>query len=92
MIYDAYRAANISATTDSFPLLGGMYGAVYKATWGGGSVTLQVLAEDSATWITAMTAWSADGCANAYLPPGTYRFAVATSTAVYARVSRIPLE
>jgi hypothetical protein len=39
-----------------------------------------------------MTAFSADGYATAYLPAGTYRWAVATATGVYVRVRSIPLK
>lgn len=75
--HDGHTESNISATTSAFPLHGGIYGVIYKATWGSGTITLQVLAPDAVTWIIALTAFSADGCTNGYLPPGSYRFAVA---------------
>lgn len=81
--------SNISATTAAFTLRGGNYGMTAKATWGGGSVTLQRLAADGSSYITALTAFSADGFQTALLPAGTYKIAVATATAVYIDVSAI---
>jgi hypothetical protein len=40
-------------------------------------VTLQTLAADATTWLTALTAFAADGFAVVDLPPGQYRVAVA---------------
>ncbi len=79
-------AANISATPAAFVLRGGTYGVMVKATWGGGSVTLQRLSNDAATYVTVLTAFSADGYASVNLPSGTYRLLVATATAIYAEV------
>jgi hypothetical protein len=73
---------NISATPASFTLTGGNYGVTVTATWGGGSVTLQRLAPDGSTYVTVMTAFTADGYADANLPDGTYRLLIATATGV----------
>jgi hypothetical protein len=73
---------NISATTAPFVLRGGNYGVTVHATWGGGSVTLQRLSPDGVTYVTVMTAFAADGYANANLPSGTYQLLVATATAI----------
>lgn len=81
--------SNISASTAAFTLRGGNYGVLLKATWGGGSVTLQRLSVDGATYVTVMTAFTADGYASANLPAGTYRFTVATATAIYAEIVSI---
>jgi hypothetical protein len=89
---DSYAAANISATTASFTILGGCYGADYSATWGGGSVQLNRLAGDGVTWIAAAAAWTANGTVLLLLPPGTYQLAVTTATAVYVQLVRIPGE
>lgn len=67
-------------------LRGGNYGVTAKAAWGGGSVTLQRLSPDNTTYITVMTAFTADGYQNANLPGGTYRLLVATATAIYVDV------
>jgi hypothetical protein len=42
-----------------------------------GTVTLQTLAADGSTWLTAMTAFAANGYESADLPSGTYRVALA---------------
>lgn len=81
--------SNISATPASFTLRGGCYGVTAKATWGGGSVTLQRLSVDGLTYVTVLTAFAADGYASANLPGGTYRLLVATATAIYVDVVSI---
>lgn len=88
---DGHTESNINATTAAFSLDGGRYGAEFLATWGGGSVTLQKLGPDGTTYNTAMNAWLANGTALADLPAGSYRLAVATATAVYVRLRRIPV-
>lgn len=80
---------NISATTNSFRLVGGAYGmTVHAGTWGGGSVTLQRLACDNSTYISVQS-FTADGFASLNLPDGTYQFAIATATGVYVDVAPI---
>lgn len=82
--------ANISADTAAFTSRGGLYGmCVSSASWGGGSVTLQRLSNDGSTWVTVLTAFAANGYANAYLTSGTYKIAVATATAVYVELTSI---
>jgi hypothetical protein len=80
---------NIAATPASFTLRGGLYGVTSKGTWGGGSATLQRLAFDGATYVTVLTAITADGYATVQLPPGTYRVLIATATAVYLDIIAI---
>lgn len=80
---------NIAATPASFTLRGGQYAVTAKATWGGGSVTLQRLAFDATTYVTCLTAFSADGYATVNLPGGTYRLLVATATGIYVDVVSI---
>jgi hypothetical protein len=89
-IGDAQHFSNISANTSAFTLAGGKYGVSYSATWGGGSVTLQALGPDGSTYLTAATAFSANGYSTVDLAPGQYRFAVTTATAIYLAVARIP--
>ena len=81
--------SNISATPTAFTLRGGQYGVTAKATWGGGSVTLQRLSKDAATYVTCLTAFTADGYASVNLPSGTYRLLVATATAIYVDIVAI---
>ena len=59
----------------------GVFAAV--ATFGGGSVRLQLLGPDGSTWIDVATLTAA-GVTAFELPPGRIRAAVTTATAVYA--------
>lgn len=86
---EAVRFSNLSATPAAFTLSGGYYAITVKATWGGGSVALQRLAVDGATFIAVTPAMTADGLATVSLPPGTYRLAVTTATAVFADIIAI---
>lgn len=88
----AYLASNIAATTDPFSLKAGKYGVSCVATFGGGSVTLQKLAADGVTYVTALTAITAAIYTTVDLPEGTYRLLVATATAIYVGIDRIPGE
>ena len=76
---------NIAATTAAFQLLGGQYALAATATWGGGSVELEFLADDGSTYIPVPNSnLTADGIAVFSAPPGTYKLAVTTATGVYA--------
>ena len=81
--------SNMSATPNAFTLRGGLYAITAKATWGGGSVTLQRLSADATTYVTCLPELTADGYQTASLPPGTYRLLVATATAIYVDVTSI---
>lgn len=80
--------SNISATTSAFTLRGGMYAVTITAT-GYGTVTLQRRAADNSTYVTALTAFAADGLQTSILPPGTYRLAVSSATAIYVDIVSI---
>jgi hypothetical protein len=84
--------SNIAATTSAFQLRGGKYEISALGTFGGGSVKFQALGPDGATFISpsAGTDFTAAGEAVLDLPPGQYRFTIATATAVYAAACRIP--
>ena len=72
---------NISATPAPFKLAAGMYElTVHAETWGGGSVTLQRLAADGATYATAFKVFSADGSDTSYVPSGAYQLTIAAAT------------
>lgn len=73
--------ASISATPAVFILHGGQYALTLTAAWGGGSATLQRLAAGS-TYVTCLTAFTADGYATVNLPNGTYKLLIATATAL----------
>jgi hypothetical protein len=81
--------SNISATTAVFTLRGGNYGLTCHATWGGGNVALQRLSTLASTYVTVITALTADGYASANLPSGTYQLAITTATAVYCDITAV---
>lgn len=82
----------LSANTAAFPLGGGRYGVDATATFGGGSVKLQKLLGDGSTFVSVSsgTDFTAAGYNTVSLPPGQYRFTIATATAVACAVTRIP--
>jgi hypothetical protein len=80
---------NISATTAAFAVKGGTYGLTVSATTFG-SVQLQTLSLDGATWLNAGSAISANGFVSQALPPGQYRFLLAGASAVYAALTSVP--
>lgn len=91
---DAKTFSDISASTAAFGLEGGKYAVDVLATFGGGSVKLQKLAGDGSTYlsVSSSTDFTAAGYATVDLPPGQYRFTIATATAVYAELERVPGE
>ena len=91
---DGYLASNITTTTAAFTLEGGLYGMDVVATFGGGSVKLQKLAADNTTYVSVSsgTDFTAAGYATANLPAGKYRLTIATASAVYASIGRVPGE
>jgi len=80
--------SNISATTDNFPLLGGVYQVAVIGT-SFGTVTFEQLGPDGSTYLNVDAAYSANGGGTYFIPPGLYRFAISSTTAVYAEVKRI---
>jgi hypothetical protein len=86
---------NISATPATWRLdYGGMFACEFSATWGGGSVQLNILGPDNATYLPVTSAaWTANGTAVVFIPPGsTLQLVVTTATAVYFRMTRVPGE
>jgi hypothetical protein len=96
---DGAEFSNISATTAVFALKGGFYVMAAVATFGGGSVELQMLGPDQSTFLTTPAAYpvgatmklSAAGAIQGYLAPGQYKFVVVTASAVYCSVMGIPI-
>jgi hypothetical protein len=80
---------DIDADSGDFTLRGGQYGVTVNATFGGGSVTLQKKSADDTTYVTCLTAFTADGYATVNLPPGTYNVALATATAAYVSIESV---
>lgn len=83
---------------------GGNFQVSVVATFGGGTVELQVLGPDGSTWLSLFDAFnnagteadlivgkfSAAGSKNLFLAPGQYRFNLTTATALSANLSRVP--
>ena len=90
---DEVSFSNISANTAAFTLKGGYYLVAAVATFGGGSVELQVLGPDQSTYLSAPTALklTAAGTIAGYRPPGQYRFTIVTATAVFCSVAGVPI-
>lgn len=84
---------NTATSTGPFDLEPGQYACTVVATFGGGSVKLQRLSSDGTTYVSvdSGTDFTANGAANVNLCFGTYRFTVATATAVYADISPVVL-
>lgn len=76
---------NASATGSGFSFKGGRAVFMAEATFGGGTVKLQVQSPNG-TWmdISNGSLTAAGITAPLYLPPGVYRANIATATAVYA--------
>lgn len=81
------RFANIAATPPAFTLRGGCYGITIHATFG--TVTLQRLSADGSTFVTVLTAFTADGYQAINLPGGTYQLLVAGATGIYVDIVSI---
>ena len=81
--------SNIAATPAAFTLPGGLYGVTVMGTFGPGTITLQRLAPDATTYVTCLTAFTANGYQSVYLPSGTYKLLVASVTGIYADVVAI---
>jgi hypothetical protein len=87
---EAVNFSNIGATTAAFRLKGGKYAIAANAT-GTGTMGVQMTSLDGTTGIAVHTAFSATtGFVVVDLPPGSYTFVIATFTAVYASICRIP--
>jgi hypothetical protein len=87
---EAKLFSNIAATTAAFALLGGRYVVTVSATFGGGSVKFQILGPDNATFISIGADFTAAGVATVDVPPGQFRLTIATATAVFASICRVP--
>lgn len=82
--------SNIAATTAPFSLRGGSYWIETKST-GTGTLDLQRLGPDGVTYTARITQITATaGQQTISLPPGTYKWAIATFTANYLEITRIP--
>jgi hypothetical protein len=91
---DGYSWADISATPETFILVGGIYELSGVGTWSGGGIEVQMLGPNGSTYLSAPTPFklTANGRIQAYCAPGTYQLTVTTATALYAAISRVPIE
>jgi hypothetical protein len=80
-----------SSNSPTFTLLGGRYGVAVVATFGGGSVDLQILGPDGVTFLSVLTAvFTANGVVLVDMPTNnTLRFAVTTATAAFASINPV---
>ena len=76
--------SNGSATSGDFLWPGGRGAFVVNATFGIGSVTLQMLGPNGTTYVNAAAALTADGMVAFELPQCRIRAFVASATAIYA--------
>jgi hypothetical protein len=81
--------SRISRQTAGFQLKGGSYGVAVQATFGGQTVTFQMVGPDGSNYVSVCTATAANFQV-INIPAGQFRFTVGTATAVYAEVIRIP--
>lgn len=85
-----------SAAPGPFAVKGGRYLFGAAATFGGGTVSLQALLPDAATFATIpdingnAVALTSAGWKLVDLPPGQYKLAIATATVVRASLSSLP--
>ncbi len=77
-----------AAATSGYKFFAGGKAAFVSAATGSGTVKLQLLTKTGTT--VDLVTHSADASTVVDLPPGQYRAAVATFTAVYADLIRIP--
>lgn len=90
---ESIHFAAVDATPAAFTLYGGVYVLAVQATFGGGNVGVEIALPDGTTYVDAHTALTAAGISTPlYLPPGKYRIAIDTATAVTATLTRVPFE
>lgn len=86
----SFTGAAGSDSPIKFSLLGGRYGVVLNASWGGGNVELDVFAPDNTTAVK-IASWTADATEIIDLVPGHYQFQITTATAAQVALVRVPL-
>ena len=95
------KAKNVTAPGSAVELKGGKYMLIASGTWNTtGTVGIDALSADGSTWCPVVMYTSdggsltaikgANGTAVMDLAPGQYRLNVATVTAVYASLTRVP--
>lgn len=90
---ESVKFDTIAATTAAFTLTGGVYVFSAVATWGGGNAVIQEQLQDGTSYAPTHTALMVDGITPPlYLPPGSYRLAITTATALVGNITRVPFE
>jgi hypothetical protein len=80
--------ANSGAGTYTFSLGQNAYAVVVTAgTWASGSVQLNILGPDGATYVSVVTAWAANTFATLSLPSGSYEIVIASASNVNITLS-----
>jgi hypothetical protein len=80
---NGFTFTGASATQGPFTLLGGRYAIGVAATWGGGTVEVDLFLPDNSTLVDVMSApFAANGTALVDLPPGKYQVTITTATSV----------
>jgi hypothetical protein len=82
---DGFLVQGASATQGPFSLLGGKYGVSCVVTGTAGTVALQILGPDGATFVTVAN-FTANGVTPVDLPASKYQVAITTATGVNASV------
>jgi hypothetical protein len=82
---------SLTPTNTTFPLEGGYYQVDTVATTYG-SCQLQGMGPDGATFLNHGAAITTNGFVQLYLAPGQYQLTVSGATALYASITRIPIE
>lgn len=92
MHYEAFTWSNVSTSQTFVAKIGGRFSFDVIATWGGGSVDIQKLAQDGSTYVTVLPATFGSNTVQLLdLAPGSYKVVITTATAVYACLSRVQL-
>lgn len=99
---ESFKVTNGAAATHGpFFVQGGLYLLSAEATWGGGSLTLQQKLPNGAAFsthiltpasVTPAATLTANGVGLVYLAPGEVQLVFATGSALYAALTRIPLD
>lgn len=83
---------NVAAGTYPVAVIGGLYTIAVIAT-GFGSIDVQRFGPDGSSLLSVLGApFTANGGQTVYLAPGLYDIVIATSTANYVEITRIPVE
>jgi len=86
---ESKKFSSISAPTAPFTLKGGKY-ALTVVNAGAGTVDIQVLGPDGATWLDVSSNITGNGIGTADLPPGQYRINPSGVASITAAITSVP--